>query len=362
MQNYEDKDMFFDYTNKSEWIQYIKNNLIPLWEYSYLLKEFFKDIKAEFNGRNFSEITEEYRPLLLGGFVLSDEKFRNNSLAKFYVNYFGLDMNRNLWKMQEFLSEKVEEIKITVIETEFIQFVEEVLSILEDSLDSQQLVPINVPELNYEELLKDPNKLKDLITSFYKNVLDVVINFNPKTFFLCSINQIPRHYIRKAYSDFPQIFDMMSDEFGLIELSWDNPIDPETNIFQDYILLCFPEFNPKNKGQSLGGSICILNNLIWEKFSESSDLLKIFEIIFINVPILKENYLNSIKGQLPESYHQKIYYKGILASDNPNNVEESKKNVMEMIDENSPFLFVNMIYIEDFAIFINKNEIIFKEI
>ena len=160
MQNYDDKDMFFDYTNKDEWIHYIKNSLIPLWEYSYLLKESFEDLKAEFNDRNFSEIVEEYRPLLLGGFVQSDEKFRNNSLAKFYVNYFGLDLNRNLWKMQELLSEKVEEIKIKVIETEFIQFVEEVNSILEKSLDSQQLVHFNVPELNNEELLKDPNKIK----------------------------------------------------------------------------------------------------------------------------------------------------------------------------------------------------------
>ncbi len=362
MQNYEDKDMFFDYANKNEWIQYIKNNLIPLWEYSYLLKVFFEELKIEFNDRNFDEITKEYRPLLLGGFVQSDEKFRNNSLAKFYLNYFGLDMNRNLWKMQESLSEKVEEIKIKVIKTEFIQFVKDICSILEDSLDLQQLVHFNVPELDYEELIKDPNKLKELITDFYKYALDIVINFNPKTFFLCSINQIPQHYIKKAYSHFPQIYDLMCEEFGLIELSWENPIDSETKIFQDYIILCFPEFNPKNEGQSLGGSICDVNNLIWEKFSEFSNLRKIFEMIFINVPILKENYLKSIKSQLPENYYQKIYYEGILASDNPNNVQESKTNVLEMIDDNSPFLFVNKIYIEDIDIRYGKNEITFKEI
>lgn len=362
MQNYEDKNMFFDYTNKTEWIQYIKNNIVPLWEYSYILKGFFEELKIEFNNRNFSEITEEYRPLLLGGFVQSDEEFRNNSLAKFYINYFGLDMNRNLWKMQESISEKVEEIKIDVTETEFIQFVKEVCSILEYGLDLQQLVSFSVPELNYEELLKGSSKLRDLITNFYKLALDIVINFNPKTFFLCSINQIPQHYIRKAYLHFPQILDIMRDEFGLIELSWDNPIDPETNIFQDYIIFCFPEFNPKNTGQSFGGSICNLNNLIWEKFSDSSNLRKIFEIIFLNVPNLKENYNHNISNQLPEEYNQSIYYNGIVASNNHNNIDESKTSLMEMIDENSPFLFVNWISIKDVGIRYSRNEITFREI
>lgn len=362
MGSYEDSNDFFDYTNKKEWIEYIKNSIIPLWEYSYILKQFFEELKSEFNGRTFSEISKEYRALFLGGFIPSEEEFSSNSLAKFYLNFFGLDMNRNLWKLQEELSEKVGEIDIFVNETDFIKFIKGVYSLLGDGLDLQGLVKVNnTPVRNYEELIKDPNKLKDIVSNFYQRILDISINYNPKTFFLCSIKQITQKYIKSVYPRFSQIHDVMCDEFGLIELVWENPINPETKIFQDYTIFCFPEFNTKDKNKSFGGSICILNNLILERFSESSNLQKILGILFFNVPILKENYMNNIR-ELPEAYYDTIYYEGISASDNHNNVHESKTSLMKMIDENSPFLFVNKIYIKDIDIRYGKNEISFSEI
>ncbi len=65
--------------------------------------------------------------------------------------------------------------------------------------------------------------------------------------------------------------------------------------------------------------------------------------------------MNNIRD-LPEDYYDRIYYEEILASGNPNNVHESKTSVMEMIDENSPFLYVNKIYIENIDVRFGKNK------
>ena len=50
---------------------------------------------------------------------------------------------------------------------EFIEFLNQVFSRLDNCIILQNLVPIpNYPKLNYEELKNEPNKVKDLITNF----------------------------------------------------------------------------------------------------------------------------------------------------------------------------------------------------
>lgn len=356
MRNYEDKEGFFDYANKNEWVKYIKNDVIPLWKNTFVLKEFFEELKGDFEPKNFSDVDKEDHSLLLGGVIQREEKYKRNSLAKFYLYYFGLDMDRDSWMIQESLTdkEKVVELKIKVVETEFIKFVKNIYSLLDKRLSDQQLVTnLNYPEINYEELKRNPNKLKEIVENFYQSVLDFTINFNYKTFFLCSINQVPQHYIKTAYPRFNQILKLMQDEFGLIELSWNNPFIPDTEMFHKYTIFCFPEYNINNEDNSFGGSICRLNEEIWNSF-DMSQLRDIFSFLFRDVPTLKQDYKNRIKLKLPDIFHSDVYYSKIRVT----NIGNGNKTLMEVLDENSPFLFTNIKKIQ----MIKENNLYFLDV
>ena len=91
MKTYDDIEGFIDYTNKEEWERYITDFVIPLWKATWIIKEYFEELKREFDNLPLGEVKEEDRPLLLGGIrPSSDEIYSRNSLAKFYLKFFGL--------------------------------------------------------------------------------------------------------------------------------------------------------------------------------------------------------------------------------------------------------------------------------
>lgn len=348
MRNYDHIEGFIDYANKDEWKKYIENYVVPLWRDAWLLKEYFEEIRGEFDNLPFSEIIEEEKPLLLGGIVPNrDGIYTRNSLAKFYAKLLGLKLKDiQSWILQSKAGEALTEINVEVVETEFIKFVKNVFALLDYGLQYQtSITDFKEPELNYVELKKNPNRLKEIIKNFYQGILNIALNYNYGTFFLCSINQMTYKYMKEAYPRINNCLDFLMREFGLTEFNWNNPIKPDSKTFKEYTIYCFPEYNPNNKGKSFGGSVCVLNETIWKSFSYSTELKDALGILFTNVPNLKEEFKERAKSRLPEKYHSWIYYKGITASESSVNVDEGNKTIMDMIDENSPYLFTNLIKI-----------------
>ena len=350
MRNYDELNGFIEYTNKEEWKNYIQQYVIPLWGDAWLLKEYWEELKNEFDSLPFDEVKEEDKPLLLGGIVQGKEEiYTKNSLAKFYTKFFGLKLKDiQPWILQSQTGEALTEISVEVVETEFIKFVKEVFNLLDYGLMHQQIITnYQEPEHNYEELKRNPNKVKNLITNFYQDLLNISLNYNYGTFFLCSINQITYRYMKAAYPRIDEVLDFLINEFGLTELDWNNPIKPNTKTYKEYTIYCFPEYNPNNKGKSFSGAICTLNEMIWREFSYSSEIKNTLGMLFGNIPNLKEEFRERIKSRLPERYYSWIYFKGISASERSYaDAEAGSKTIMDMLDENSPFLFTNLIKID----------------
>ena len=356
MRNYDNIEGFIDYTCEDEWRRYIESYVIPLWKYSWILNEYREELRNEFDALPFDEIREEDRPLFLGGIIQRDEIYTRNSLAKFYAKFFGMKLKDiQSWILQSQTGEILTEIRVKVVETEFIKFVKEVFNLLDYGLLHQRLVTdFKEPELGYEELKKNPNKVKEVIQNFYQGILNISLNYNYGTFFLCSINQITYRYMKAAYPRIDEVLDFLINEFGLTELKWNNPIKPESKTYRDYTIYCFPEYNPNNKGKSFGGAICTLNETIWRMFSYSSEIKNTLGMLFGNIPNLREEFRERIKSRLPERYYAWIYFKGISASERSyTDAEAGSKTIMDMLDENSPFLFTNLIkidYVSDTAL------------
>lgn len=349
MRTYDEVEGFIDYTSKEEWKNYIVNSVIPLWRTSLVLREYFEELKGEFDNLPLSEVKEKDRLLLLGGVrPLSDEIYSPNSLAKFYLKFFGLRLkDLQSWILQQQYGETLTEITVEVVETEFIRLVREIFTILDYALQYQTLISdFEEPRLNYEELKRDSEKVNELIKEFYQTLLNITLNHNYGTFFLCSINQVSYKTLKAAYPRIDQALEFLETEFGLIELDWNNPINPQSQMFKDYTVYCFPEYNPRRQGKSFGGAIVKLNELLWNKFSYSSEIRETLSMLFGKIPDLKKEFRERVKPQLPERYYSWIYFKGITASESASKIEESGKTLMEMLDENMPWLFTNLIKID----------------
>lgn len=348
MKNYDEIENFIDYTDREYWRKYIEDFVIPLWENTILIIGYFDQLKFEFNNIPLNDVIEDYKKSLLLGGINPDieELYTQNSLAKFYSRFFGLRLkDQKSWISQQRFGESLTDINIEVIETEFIKFVKEISGILDDGLRYQNLIEFP-PEgiINYDEFNKDPIKVKDLISDFYQNLLKISLIQNYGTFFICSINQITYKWMQAAYPRIDKIIDFLQEQFELIELQWRNPIKPESKVFKEYTFYCFPEYNPKNTGKSFGGAICKLNEYFL--LSHSEELKNTLNIIFGNIPDFRQEYNGRIKSQLPDHWNKSIYYKGLMASYYRGGIDESNETVMEMLDENMPFLFTHLIKID----------------
>jgi hypothetical protein len=357
MSNYDLLEGFIDYPNKDEWKNYIRNYVIPLWKNALILKEFFKNLKSEFQNVLLRDVAERDLPLLLGGVVPSREEiYRRNSLAKFYNKFFGLKLSDlQSWVLGGELTGI--QLSVTVEETTFIRFVNEVFKWSNRAISYQTLVEFAEPSVNHKELKENSNKLKELIQDFYQSVLNISVNYNYGTFFLWSIKQIPCRFMKEAYPRIDQVKDFLENEFGLEPLRWKIPFNEDSSLYKDYTIWCWPEYNTQSdkvgwcgpeysQAKSFGGSICALNEVIWRYLAKghysSTDLEKIFAEYFTVFPNLKEEYVDRVKDRLVGKTYSYIYYEGITAAEDRSRVGETNLTIMQMIDEISPYLFTGL--------------------
>lgn len=345
MRNYDEIEEFVDYTATELWENYIVD-LIGIWEQSYLLKEYFEVLKQEYDNLPFSSLREEEKPLFLGGIRLNREKiYPKNSLANFYKKFFGLKIKDiQSWMISQ-REEAPANIETEVLETDFMEFVDRIFKNIDTALQRQTLVTNYIePNINYNELKREPSKVKQLVEKFYQQIFDTSVNYNYHTFFLWSLNQVARKFLESAYPRIEEILNLLKKEFGLTELKWNNPIKPDSPILRDYAIFCFPEYNPNEKGKSFGGSVCLLNETIWEMFY-SFNLTdgEPLSFLFAQVPNLKKEFRERVETRIPENYHSWISYKGISASASSVFSEESNTSLMELLDENMPYLFLGLI-------------------
>ncbi|MEM0328128.1 MAG: hypothetical protein QXN53_06110 [Thermoproteota archaeon] len=356
MSNYDLLEGFIDYTNKEGWMDYIKSYVIPLWKSALILREFFDNLKSEFQNVLISTVAEKDLPLLFGGVIPSrEEVYRRNSLAKFYNKFFGLKLSDlQSWVLGGELTGT--QLKAIIEETTFVRFVNEIFKWSDRAVRYQTLVGFTEPEVDYKGLKEDPNKLKELVKDFYQSILNVSVNHNYHTFFLWSIKQIPYKFMKEAYPRIDQIIEFLEAEFGLTYLRWKAPFSEGSSLCKDYTIWCWPEYNTQSdrgglcgpeysQGKSFGGALSVLNEAIWKhliKGYSPTDLEKIFTEYFTVFPYLKEEYISRVKDRLAGKIYSYIYYRGITAAEERSRLSETNLTIMQMIDEISPYLFTGL--------------------
>lgn len=350
--SYAQVDDFVDYTEQQVWQEYIQKTVVPFWEAAWQLKEYHRQLQHEFSGRRLETLSEREQQIFLGGIdPRRDEVYLRNSVAKFYKAFFGAQVSDlQSWLLSEG-GEVQTEVTVEVTDSQFIEFADEVHDQLTQALSSQTLYQgWQEPEFDFDSLLTSPDEVRDIVERLYQGVLDFVVNYSYPTFYLWSLNQTPRRFLQEAYPEFDDTQPLVRDQFGLTALDWPTPIKPDTEIYDSYAILCYPEYNPNNQGRSFGGSITKTNELIWTYFSDYStqtfrDALSTY---FNNVSDLKQDYENRVANRIanvPEQWVGRqfsIYFDGLSAATDRSDVEDSKESIMDLLDQAAPLLFLGL--------------------
>jgi len=297
-------------------------------------------------------LSKHEKQVFLGGIdPRRDEVYRRNSAAKFYKAFFGAQVSDlQSWLLSED-GEVQTEVTVEVADSQFIEFTNIVHDQLTQALSSQTLYQgWKEPKVNFGSLLTSPDQVRDIVESLYQSVIDFVVNHSYPTFYLWSLNQTPRRFLQEAYPEFDDMQPLERDQFGLTELDWQNPIKPDTEIYDSYEILCYPEYNPNNRGRSFGGSIVRTNEQMWSYFSDYStqNFRDILATYFNNVSNLKQDYEDRVSNRIvnvPEQWVGRefsIYFDGLSAATDRSDVEDSKESIMDLLDQAAPLLFLGL--------------------
>ncbi len=350
--SYAQVDDFVDYREQGVWEEYIQETVVPLWGAAWQLKEYHRQLKHEFNGRRLETLSEREKQVFLGGIdPRRDKVYRRNSAAKFYKAFSGAQVSDlQSWLLSED-GEVQTEVTVEVRDPQFIKFSNVVHDQLTQALSSQTLYQEwQEPRVDFDSLLTSPDQVRDIVERLYQSVLDFVVNHSYPTFYLCSLNQTPRRFLQEAYPKFDDTQPLEREQFGLTELEWQNPIKPGTEIYDSYEILCYPEYNPNNRGRSFGGSIVRTNEQIWSYFSDYSTrtFRDVLSTYFNNVSNLKQDYEDRVANRIanvPEQWvgrNFSIYFNGLSAATNRSDVEDSKESIMDLLDQAAPLLFLGL--------------------
>ncbi len=381
-------DLGFNYCDDKEWTNYIENDIKPIRDKAEMLLRFWERLSdcaplSIFEIRDKKHIIEN----LMGGLKINGE-YSNRSIALFYKEFFG-------WQLENALSYlKNQEIGIEfevftkIEETEFIRFLrkllkqcEEILYIAfeEDIISSTEIVDKGI---EFKYLLKSDEDLINLIAELYKSILRFTINHNEKTLFLWTVRKITKRFLCFQYKELCESkgFEMLCNHFGL-NVFFSPKIEEHTDvgkkIIDEYTIWFFRE-------NGLGYNICNLNNFIFEQFNETStyglnELWDRLRFLFPNHRSLEIEYFEYAKRnlfywQIPDYidtvtwggsgkpfwhyaylidgvYLSRVYKISSWARNSPELVNANfNKSILDFLDDISPGLFLGLIKPENLII------------
>ena len=278
----------FEYWNKEAWKKFVNEYVLPLHILSSKLLKLREEIILRTQGKKLSNLEDDLLKFLLGG-INEEGDYENNSLALFTKNAFGIYIDPKQYvALEKEGINSLEYVKVEVsTETEFVKFLKNISSLSSQIVSKVGLETTEVKEV--EELIKEPDKILEVLRELYEKVLQVTANYNYYTFFTISTRNLPFFYLTKAYPKLKEKFDEMKEFLSLREI-----YKPETEV-QKIKEEC-TVWGQKEGG--LSDLIFTLNNLIWWNISPNSSLLPIFNFVSQSFKDLKKEYLKKVEEEL----------------------------------------------------------------
>jgi len=297
------------YWEKDTWINYIKNDVLPLYQSAATILNLWKSLRDFTHGKPLSEVIKE-KPILEYVFVGGTKppsEYEENGLAWIYKTLMGTEVNlREYYFLRKY--DKEPKTLCTVRETEILRYVNHITVLLERAIEcasnSKLILFTEIQEVqesvrrSVEEILGKPETLPERFVEFLNKALRLTIAYNECTRFIWHLRKIAKKYIKEYYPELlkPENFRFIQDLLGLREyivprvedpeiaelftiFSYDHAIEYSSETEIDGMRGCYVGYyltgdllpsNPPNEYpyNTLGGCICRVNELIWGLFEK----------------------------------------------------------------------------------------------
>jgi len=279
----------FEYWNKEAWKKFVNDYVLPIHTLSSKLLKLREEIITRTEGRKLSNLEDSNLLKFLLGGINEEGDYENNSLALFIKNAFGIYIDPKQYvALAKGGINPLEHVKVEVsTETEFVKFLRNISSLSSQIISKVGLEATEVKEV--EELIKEPEKILEVLRELYEKVLQVTANYNYYTFFTVSTRNLPFFYLTKAYPKLKEKFGEMREFLGLGVF-----FSPETEV-QELKEECTIWSHAK---EGLCDLIFNLNDSIWKSIYPNHNLLPIFSFVSPSLKDLKKDYLNKVKEKL----------------------------------------------------------------
>jgi len=341
----------FEYWNKEAWKKFVNDYVLPIHTLSSKLLKLREEIISRTEGRKLSNLDSNLLKFLLGG-INEEGDYEKNSLALFIKNAFGIYVDPKQYvALAKGGIDPREYVEVEVsTETEFVKFLRNISSLSSQIVSKVGLETTEVKEV--EELIKEPEKILEVLRELYEKILQVTANYNYYTLFTVSTKNLPFFYLTKAYPKLKEKFDEIREFLGLGVI-----FKPETEA-QELKEECTIWGHVK---EGLCDLIYNLNFFIWNRINPNSSLLPIFSFVSPSFKDLKKEYLNKVEEKLKligwklqqgYSYYFSCGFdvSGVVTrnwSSGSNEVKQryEGKSLLEVLNDFSPALFLGYLYV-----------------
>ena len=282
----------FRYWDLSSWKEYIKKYVGNLYENTNALLSLHDQLQEKIKKPDKGLIEP-----ILGG-ILPDGTYDKYSSAKLLRLLFGIYVDPIYWASISRLKDIAYENYIEVsskTESIFLDFIRKINELSEKILKKADLYSSEKfhSSVGLEDIIDNPERLLDLIEELLRNILGFVANYNKYTFFVISINHLPRFLIELLYPEIKSTFEDISNFLGLELWQKLGGNTEELNLYG---------FSK----ESIGDLIYSLNDFIWENFNRDP-VKEVWEYIIDNVPDLKKEYIEKSMDNITKNWKTLVF-------------------------------------------------------
>jgi len=301
---------------------------------------YYDDVVKQANGRNVHELQEDLRSMVLSG-LKPDGEYTENAYALFIRDFMGLCIDPKLYVSKLKLEAKPS-VKVSVEETRFAEFIRLLNKVSKFIMDKANELNLSNNVTGIDENLIKPQSIENLIAELIKASYDLSVGVNAFSTSVWGLRKITPQYMKKAYGNVPE---GLLKALGFSKLL--NIKDYEIWGFPDYFTKCvmykksetvstwyhhheYDEYylyingipvlseslreaqETAIKPMTLGGAICILNEIIWRYMDSLHRVLsKWYEgVVNIEEEYVKEAWksLDEIGWSMPDYLKHRVLY------------------------------------------------------
>lgn len=340
------------YWEKESWINYLRNDVLQLYELSATILYLWKKLRDIANGKLLSDVKKlapELELMFVAG-TSPPDKYEEDSLALIYKSLLGASISLREYYFLKSLNKEPKTL-CRVEGTPFISYIDHIYVMLQRVLmraselrllrDSDlQTVEKKSRDIS-EEILRKPEKISEILVEFLDKALKLTVAYNEYTRFIWHLRKISKRYIKELYPELlrPEVFKFIQELLGLREYIIPEVDDPEivdlyTIYSFDHAIIVdkegkadvingikvfsvpryligdfFGYYSVYEPYKTIGGCLCRINELIWGLFTECRSDLRL--IISDPVPNPFEEWkkaVENISKHLPEYKYEKLRY------------------------------------------------------